>query len=227
MNEDPSYISSIPAHAREEDVTGKATGGRRKVVKNYYLGRSYVGQRMYKNGLLEHECSYKNGKKHGWEYEWNSDGGMAWAIHYDNGIEHGTARVYGSAGALLGSYTMDHGTGIDLWWIEHEGKAQLTEARVAIDNRMDGYEYWFHWFSPGVLKKEKWWSKGRRHGIEREWNERGGLRRGFPNYWIHDREVDKRTYERAAKTDPTLRPFRIEENKPDRIFPPEVAVHLP
>ena len=82
----------------------------------------------------------------------------------------------GKFGALLGSYTMEYGRGIDFWWIEFEGKAQLSEARVAIDNQMDGYEYWFEWGSPGVLRKEKWWSKGRLHGIEREWNNRGRLR---------------------------------------------------
>jgi hypothetical protein len=228
MNVDPSYISAIPEHAREEDITGKHGAGRGKVVKNYYLGRSYVGRRVYnKDGLLEHECSYKNGKRHGWEYQWNEEGGLSWALPYDNGREHGTARVWGGSGALLGSYTKDHGTGIDFWWIELEGKAQLTEARVVVDNQMDGYEYWFAWYNPGVLRKEKWWSKGDLHGIEREWNDRGRLRRGFPKYWIHGEKVDKRAYDRAVKADTTLRPFRIEDNQPYRIFPPEVAANLP
>lgn len=227
MNGDPSYISAIPEHAREEDITKRHGAGRGKVVKNYYLGRSYVGRRVYdKDGLLEDECSYKNGKKHGWEYHWEN-GRLSWALPYDNGREHGTARTWGTSGALLGSYTMDHGTGIDLWWNELEGEPQLTEARVVVDNLMDGYEYWFETGNPGVLRKEKWWSKGRLHGIEREWNDRGRLRRGFPKYWIHDRQVDKRTYERAVKADTTLRPFRIEDNQPSRVFPPEVAAHLP
>ena len=228
MNANPYYFSSIPEHAREEDITRKHGAGRGKTVKNYYLGRSYIGKRVYnKDGLLEHEWSYKNGMRHGWEYEWYEDGGLAWAIHYDNGREHGTARIWGKSGALLGSYTMDHGTGIDFWWIEHEGIAQLTEARAVVDNQMEGYEYWFRWFSPGVLRKEKWWHKDRLHGIEREWNEKGRLRRGFPNYWIHGEEVVKRKYERAVKSDSTLKLFRFEDNLPDRIFPPEVAVHLP
>ena len=38
MNGDPSYISAIPEHAREEDITGKPGGVHGKVVKNYYLG---------------------------------------------------------------------------------------------------------------------------------------------------------------------------------------------
>ena len=229
MNSNPFYISSIPEHAREEDITRKHGAGRDKTVKNYYLGRSYIGKRAYnKDGLLEHEWTYKNGVSHGWEYEWFENGGLAWAMPYENGKEHGTARIWGGSGALLGSYTMDHGTGIDFWWIELEDKtAQLTEARVVVDNQMSGYEYWFRWFSPGVLRKEKWWCEGRLHGIEREWNEKGRLRRGFPNYWIHGEEVDKLKYKRAAQSDCTLKPFHIEDNRVYRIFPPEVAVHLP
>src|SRR5690349_19335693 len=107
MTADPAYVSSIPAHAREEDITAKHGAGRGRTVKNYYLGRSYVGRRVYsREGLLEHEYSYKNGKRHGWEYEWYRNGRLSWALHYDNGIEHGTARVWGDSGALLGSYTM-------------------------------------------------------------------------------------------------------------------------
>ena len=119
MNAAEAYISAIPEHAREEDITAKHGAGRGKLVKNYYLGRSFVGKRVYgTNGLLKCECSYKNGKRHGWEYEWYENGQLSEALPFDNGREHGTARVWGSSGALLGSYTMDHGTGIDFWWIE-------------------------------------------------------------------------------------------------------------
>ena len=230
MNENPSCISSIPDHAREEDITAKhgAGRGRNMVVKNYYLGRSYIGQRVYnRDGLLKHEWSFKNGKRHGWQYDCNNNGGLYRAIHYENGIEHGTAQCWGHSGALLGTYTIDHGTGIDFWWNEFESKAQLTEARFVVDSLMDGYEYWwFSWGNAGALWKEKWWYKGCLHGIEREWNYRGGLRRGFPNYWLHGEEVDRRKYEPATKKDATLRPFRIEDNMPYRILPPEVAAKL-
>lgn len=228
MDEGTPYISSIPTNAREEDITGKPGSVRGKAVKNYYLGRSYVGKRVYhKNGQIEHECSYKNGKRHGWEYLWYEDGSLKVAIPHCDGREDVKICVWGRSGALLGSYAMIYGTGIDFWWIEIEGKAHLTEARVVVDNKMDGYEYWFAWYSPGELRKEKWWSRGCLHGIEREWNEQGNLRRGFPKYWIYDQQADKRAYDRATRTDTTLKPFRIEDNLPYRTFPPEVALYLP
>jgi hypothetical protein len=61
MNLDPSYISGVPEHTSEVDVTKRHGAGRGKVVKNYYLGRSYIGQRVYdKDGLLEHEYHLNN-----------------------------------------------------------------------------------------------------------------------------------------------------------------------
>jgi antitoxin component YwqK of YwqJK toxin-antitoxin module len=224
MNSDKSYISAIPVSAREEDITGKQGSVRGKVVKNYYIGRSYVGTRIYTaGGLHEYECSYKDGKRHGWEYKWHEDGGLSSALPFCDGREHGTAHQWGRSGTLLGSYTMDHGTGIDFWWVELDGKAQLSEVREVVEGQMDGFEYWFRWHNPGVLRKEIWWSKGDLHGIERQWNDRGALSRGFPKYWIHGERVNKRRYCRAVLADYSLRPFCIDDNRPYRVFPPEVA----
>ena len=227
MNINSSYVSSIPADSRDEDITGKPGSVRRKVTKNYYLGKSYVGMRVYsKAGLIERECSYQNGQRHGWQYDWYENGQLLSAIPYSNGREHGTASIWGTSGALLGTYTMDHGTGIDLWWIELDGKAQLTEARVVVDNKMDGYEYWFRWGEPGVLKKEKWWSNGELHGIEREWTDRDNLRSGFPKYYVRGHEVDRHAYDHEQSADSILRPYAEEDDRPFRTFPPEVAIHL-
>ncbi len=99
---DISTISSIPENAREENVTQKHGAGGGKLVKNYYLGRSYVGKRVYKDdGQLEYACSYKNGKRHGWEFNWNEEGGLSDALPYSNGIEYGRASVWGSSGRFL------------------------------------------------------------------------------------------------------------------------------
>ncbi len=227
LNLDSFYLTAIPNDAREDDRTGKPGGVRHKVVKNYYVGRTYVGQRIFTaDGALEYECSYRNGKRHGWEYEWDSNGVLLAAVPFENGREHGIVRQWSKSGTLIGSYTMNHGSGLDLWWNEFDGKAYLTEARVVVDGLMEGCEYWFQWRDPGVLWKEKWWAGGKLHGIERQWSDSGRLVRGFPKYWIHGSRVDKRKYDRTAKRDTTLRPFCVDDNSPARVFPPEVAAHL-
>ena len=228
MSEDEYYVSSIPADARVEELTGKRAGRSGREVRRYFVNNIYVGYREYSlSGQIEHECAMAQGEKHGWEYEWYGNGRLTSAIPYCHGRVHGTARVWGESGLLLGSYTMEHGTGLDLWWVENEGTAQLSEAMVVNDNLMDGYDYRFAWYAPGQLKWEKWWSKGELHGIEREWDLNGELRSGYPTYRIHDKQVDRQEYDRACRSDATLKPYSLEDNIPKRTFPPEVAQHLP
>ena len=55
------------------------------------------------------------------------------------------------------------------------------------------------------------WRKGRLHGIEREWNPKGRLRRGWPRYFVAGRRLDKRRYLRACAGDTSLPEFRSQD----------------
>lgn len=128
-------------------------------------------------------------------------------------------------GKLLGSYTMDHGTGIDLWWQGwSDGSAQLAEVHYERNGSSHGFEWWLN--SDASLREERHWQEGTQHGIEREWNLGSGLRRGYPRYYVYDGRVTKRQYITACTKDATLPPFRLEDNSSQRVFPPEIAVHL-
>jgi hypothetical protein len=63
---------------------------------------------------------------------------------------------------------------------------------------------------------------GEYHGIERRWNHRRKLHRGYPKYWVRGEAVTKRQYLKAAKSDKTLPRFRSRDNSPRRQFPPVV-----
>jgi hypothetical protein len=122
-------------------------------------------------------------------------------------------------------YTMEHGTGMDLWWDDYSEKAvTLAEVRPMKDGKPHGFEWWF--FGNQQLWQERHWVNGERHGIEREWSSKERVSRGYPRYWIHNERVTKPRYVRAALKDPALPPFRIDDNEPRRDFPPEVAKHL-
>ncbi|MBA3453364.1 MAG: hypothetical protein H0T42_09765 [Deltaproteobacteria bacterium] len=56
--------------------------------------------------------------------------------------------------------------------------------------------------------------RGIEHGIAREWNDQGRLRRGSPTYWLHGKQVLRRVYERATKTDALLPPIRRADDRP-------------
>ena len=225
MDASEGYVSSIPVEAKTK-ATGKYDNGRPTRVE-YYLGKEKVGLRIFsRDGDLEIEYSFRNGQYHGWSYRWDEPAKLLSATPYQDGVEHGTAYQWADDGRLLGTYRMEHGTGTDLWWEEWDGIVSLAEAFQMQDGLRNGHEWWFHTGKPGQLWIEKQWFTGKQHGIEREWNSKGRLSRGYPRYWIHDQRVAKRQYVRAAAKDPTLPPFRAEDNVPHRDFPPEIDQHL-
>ena len=224
MNRKDAYQSSIPEQAREK-ITQKHGNGSKKQAE-YYVGKENVGLRtFYPCGALEGEYSFRNGVKHGWEYRWDSPNELLSATSYENGLEHGTAYQWDGDGPSIGSYKMEHGTGIDLWWnVWSDGSIDLSEVYHYVKGARHGFEW--HFFGQDKLSEEKHWREGMLQGIEREWNFEGGLRRGFPRYWLNNERVTRAKYLRAAAQDAALPPFRPEENKPVREFPPLVARHL-
>ncbi len=225
MDRNCAYVSGVPADAIAT-VTRTHEGGSPERVE-YFVDNDLVGIRfLSRDGDLEVEYSHRNGKRHGWHYRWDEPGKLRSTTCYVDDVEHGTAYQWADDGRLIGTYTMVHGTGTDLWWEEWDGTINLAEAYEERDGKRHGHEWWFHSGMPGHLSIEKQWHDGQQYGIEREWNPNGRLRRGYPRYWIHDQRVTRRKYLRAAAKDSTLPPFRPEDNAPARAFPLLVAENL-
>jgi hypothetical protein len=213
-----AYVSSIPANARQQVVLCFADGSPRKI--DYYLGEERVGERhYYENGTLNYEQSYSQGQMHGWQYYFECGSGqLMWAEPWEQGLIHGTSRQWDRTGRLVGTYTLEHGTGTDLWWqYRQDGSAYLAEVHPFVDGSPHGIEWWLN--EKGDLTQETCWDKGGRHGIERHWNGEYGLRRGYPRYYVDDLRVTKSQYLRAAALDQTLLPFRADDNRPKRVWP--------
>src|SRR5262249_25510954 len=121
------------------------------------------------------------------------------------------------------------GTGIDLFWnplCGREGNPYyLSEVHYMRDGDWHGYTWWLDQDQASVWV-ERHYVQGSLHGIEREWNQHGRLRRGLPRYFVNGIRIDKRQYLRAAAADPSLPRFRPEDNSPSRIFPEEIRKHL-
>ena len=184
------------------------------------LNGEVVGQRSYgEEGQLVKETPLRNGSKHGREYQWDDDGKLSLIEPYVNGKIHGTAKQYGRDGSVIGTYSLHHGTGYDVWRLEwDDGTTSISEIHTLRDGLPHGYE-WRLTTKPHILWHELRWHEGEYHGIERQWNAAHKLRRGFPKYWIKGEPVTKRKYLRAAEKDLTLPPFRIKDNSPRRRFP--------
>lgn len=223
------YRSSIPKNARERVVATHITGPQ-KYKAEYWLNRKLVGIRHFApSGELELERPLKDGRQHGTVYFFEDVPARVYSSEpWVNGLPHGIARQYAADGKLLGTYTMKRGTGLDLWWQCRNwgmGASYLSEARYLKDGKWHGFEWWLTENQRGV-SQERHFSEFLLHGIERQWNAQGGMRRGYPRYWIKGERVTRRQYLSACKTDPTLPRYRDADNKPRRKFPSEVSANL-
>jgi hypothetical protein len=226
LDHETAYQTSIPP-AAEERITHRHPDGTRQRAE-YWLDGEQVGLRTFHpTGELEDEYSFRHGVKHGMQYRCDLPGQLGSAEPYENGVPHGTAYQWSYYdGRLIGTYTLEHGTGIDLWrqdW--SDGTVTLTEVHSMRNGCSHGWEWWVNHDQRSV-HEERHWMDGELHGIERQWNMQGRLRRGYSRYWVHGKRVTRRQYLRAAASDPTLPPFRPEDNNPERAFPPEIAEHL-
>ena len=221
------YRSSIPKSARER-VLATHLQGPQKYKAEYRVNGKVVGVRQFdRSGQLELERPMRNGLLHGTLYSCD-DGVVTFAEPYRAGLAHGTARQWSDDGELIGTYTMKHGTGLDLWRQKTNwgtGLVFLAEARFIKEGKWHGFEWWLNEDQKSVHDEHHFWAN-LQHGIQRSWNSKGRLRRGYPRYWVNNEQVTKRKYLRACAKDPSLPPFRKSDNRPNRKFPSEVLAAI-
>jgi len=221
--------SDIPFEAKELMVREYSQEGHLIYlqIRECILNGQVVGQRAYDgNGNLMVETPLKNGKKHGREYIWREDSMLESVEPYFEGKLHGLAKQYGRNGRVIGTYRCVHGTGFDIWRQEcGDGPIIISEVHSLQDGVPHGYEWWLNADQHSVWH-ERSWQQGKVHGIERMWNNKGHLRRGYPKYWIQGQAVNKHMYLKAARQDKTLQIFREQDNHPQRQFPPEIENQL-
>ncbi len=183
------------------------------------LNRKVVGERWYEeDGTLIMERPLKNGTKHGIEYRWYEAGKLHSAEPFVDGVAHGTAKQWAYDGSLMGTYTLVHGTGLDVWRNQRcDGTVYVSEIWPYRNGELHGFGWRLNEDQSSVCF-ERHWNCGMPHGIHREWNFQRRIHRGFPKYYIHGKQVTKRQYLRAAAVDSTLPPFHIKENRPRRVF---------
>ena len=210
--------SSIPAAARER-ITARYVATRTKYMAECRFDGQLVGMRHFdESGELACEVPLRHGKIHGL-VRWFEGGRPSFTEPYARGLPHGVARQWSAEGAPMGSYSMKRGTGIDVWRCHDSSGRQpyVSEIRHLKNGRLDGFEWWLD------VDRRVWWERHFRnhqlHGIERIWNSRGRLRRGYPRYWMGGKQVGKRQYLRACAADRSLPPFRDPDNQATRINP--------
>jgi hypothetical protein len=132
----PAYHSTIPTDAESRPIEPHSNSD--FPATEYFVGGERVGLRYFhEDGSIAAEYTFRGDRKHGWTYHFDF-GELSSAEPFENGRPHGTAFQFGEGGCVIGTYTLDHGTGIDLWRQEHEGKVTLSEAHQMKDGLAHG-----------------------------------------------------------------------------------------
>lgn len=211
------YKSSIPPNANEV-VKERFSDGSKK-VSHYFVKRVWVGWRYwYEDGSVDVEWGIKDGQRHGLRLEYHQNGRLAHVERYRNGRENGTARQWSEDGKLLVTYRLANGVGLDLWCDFDTGT--LAEEHLWPDCGQVGYNRLWN-KNERTIWQEQYYTGAGHHGIWREWNKQGRLKRGFPHFYVHDKRVTKRQYANACEGDPTLARYRPEDDRPYRKLPAE------
>ena len=142
-----------------------------------------------------------------------ADGRTKWRARWVHGVQHGLQQQWDEHGNLLTATRFVRGTGLDLWF---DG-GRLSESRQFVDGHLHGPERWWSGARDVWLEIQFW--RGQKHGLERQWNNRGRLRRGYPKYFVHDQQVTRRAYEQARRSDATLPALSPREGRPQRTPP--------
>jgi len=190
----------------------KARSVDRGRTTEYVVGRRVVA-RVYwhPSGSIEHEHHFDaEGRMHGSERECFEDGRTRYLATWSHGRQHGLQRQWDERGRLVVSQRFVRGTGLDVWF---DGD-RLSETRGYLDGDRHGFERW--WRDRTQVWSENHFVRGVEQGIERQWNERGQLRRGFPRFWLAGERVTRREYARALAADATLPALRKQDDKPAR-----------
>ena len=204
-----------------------------QVIVYRYQGR-IVGRRGYDaEGRVIYEQPLKDGLLHGICYTWEESGlrrtpvgsgCKPWLMlvePYCEGKSHGTAYQYAEDGSLMGTYTLVHGTGFDVWrQFREDGSIYVSEIHGLQNGIPHGFELWLN--EDQTLSAERHWKNGEVHGVQRDWNFQGRVRRGWPCYYVESERLTKRRYVNLSQSDPTLPPFREEDNLPVRSFPRDI-----
>lgn len=229
---DKRYNSDIPAKAAEQIAEpGRSIGGAMWSEKRECTVDGVVaGYRNYDiDGNLWLETPIRNGRKHGTEYSWDiGDNGPILSLSepYENGLVHGTARQWAPDGTILGTYTLTHGTGYDVWrGYDDHGQVYIAEIHAYKDGYPHGFEWWLN-DDQTISSENHYKYKVGLHGIERRWNSDGSLETDYPKFYIDNEFVGKSAYLSRQTDDPDLPDYAEADDKNVRKFPDDVLASM-
>lgn len=115
-----------------------------------------VKRDYYKSGLLWQEIPCRDDVPHGLWRTFHNNGQVESEKPYMQGKLHGVCRQWAWSGKLLGSYEMDHATGIQRSWYDN---GPICLEFHTLDGKFTGRSR--HWLADGTLDKDHYLVEGR------------------------------------------------------------------
>ena len=207
---------AIPARA-EEKILGYDNSGV-KERSEFWLNGVRVGfvswDTSEPSGTPGIAGGYRNGVRVGYQVSYDR-GAVTYAEPFKNGLVHGWAKQFDLRGRrLIFESPFRNGTGTDYWCYDD---GRLCEEHPLVEGKQSGCERWWNEDQESIYE-ETHFLNGEWHGIKRHWT-RGRLDRDFPQFFVRGKRVSKPKYLAAARRDPTLPPYRPEDDAPARRLP--------
>lgn len=112
--------------------------------------KSEVKRTYYRKGIIVSEEHFLGGKQHGRRRLWHRNGQLAEEDTYCNGLRHGLCQQWDDGGRLLGSFQMEHGTGVQKRWHDN---GQLNVEFTTLAGQFCGRNRM--WLRDGTLVSDK------------------------------------------------------------------------
>jgi hypothetical protein len=202
----------IPARAEEKVIQLRESG--LKAASEFWLNGRLVGHVSWdEEGTASIAQGIRDGVRVGYQIDYRY-GVLTYAEPFKNGFVHGWAKQFDSRGRLIFESPFRYGTGIDYWC---DDRGRLCEERPMVAGKPSGWERWWSEDQKTVYEETSWLD-GVWHGIKRRWT-KGRLERGYPQFFLRGERISKQEYVVAARGDPTLPPYRPEDDSPRRRRP--------
>lgn len=217
VGHEPEGVQDLDPRRRGRGRRGTSSRRGKKSAR-YLVGGEDVGSRSWdEEGWLEFESARRGGVRHGREYRFYPSGQPLDQDTYRDGRLHGVCRQWAEDGSVLVTSRMANGCGLSLWCDNCTGK--FAEETFFPREGERGYKRFWN-DDEKTVREEEVWGPGK-GSILRQWNARGRPRRGFPRFFLGGEKATKRQYLRACQDDPTLPPYRPEDDDPHRELPAE------
>ena len=118
--------------------------------------RQETNRFFHRNGVLEMEETFRDQKLHGRRRTWHRNGQIATEEFYLEGLLRGIVRQWNEDGKLLGSYEVQHGTGLQKSWHDN---GKLRHEFSTVDGKFCGRDRL--WLRDGTLISDHIFLHGR------------------------------------------------------------------